>query len=322
MRATWKMTTLLAVALATAGPVGRTGLAAEPPERPAPAARRADEGLFEKGYLLALTGKFAEARAVFESLREAFPESAHLAEALFWTGYCRVEAGEYKEAAEAYARLAREHPASAFADDALLKLGEVYQVHLKDYKKAIEAYARLGRLEDNPLAPVALNRGGQILQYRYNDFDQARDNYQRAVDVAENQQASRAVSPPVPNTSAAQAKQEIVQLDNNMADDYQAMRWYVQGRNEQEAGNWGAANTFNGRIITAYPDSPLVPEAMIGIAECLTREGELEKAREKYAEILERFPESEAAKSAKAAREAVERAIEIRASRRRSRRGR
>ena len=321
MRATLKMTAILALALAAAGPLAGTGLAAEPPERPAPVARRADEGLFEKGYLLALTGKFAEARAVFESLREAFPESAHLAEALFWTGYCRVEAGEYKEAAEAYARLAREHPASAFADDALLKLGEVYQVHLKDYRKAIEAYARLGRLEDNPLAPVALNRGGQIYQYRYNDFDRARDNYQRAIDVDAKQRAGRAVEP-VPNISAAQAKQEIVQLDNNMADDYQAMRWYVQGRNEQEAGNWGAANTFNGQIITAYPESPLVPEAMLGIAECLTREGELEEAREKYAEILERFPESEAAKRAAPAKEAVERASEIRASRRRSRRGR
>lgn len=76
------------------------------------------------------------------------------------------------------------------------------------------------------------------------------------------------------------------------------LAWYWLGELQLNAGSLDGAEQAFGYLIAAYPDHWRVPASTYSLGEVFRRKGELDRARVQYHRVLERFPESPAARLA------------------------
>jgi tetratricopeptide (TPR) repeat protein len=95
---------------------------------------------FAHADLLARQRKYSEALALFESVTKRFAATPLLDDAMMRTGDLHLLLNETDSALVVFGRIINDMPTSILRDRAQMKIGEVYEVRLKDKHKAIEAY--------------------------------------------------------------------------------------------------------------------------------------------------------------------------------------
>ena len=95
---------------------------------------------FAHADLLARQRKYSEALALFESVTRRFAATPLLDDAMMRTGDLHLLLNETDSALVVFGRIINDMPTSILRDRAQMKIGEVYEVRLKDKHKAIEAY--------------------------------------------------------------------------------------------------------------------------------------------------------------------------------------
>jgi cellulose synthase operon protein C len=95
---------------------------------------------FAHADLLARQRKYSEALALFKSVTKRFAATPLLDDAMMRTGDLHLLLNETDSALVVFGRIINDMPTSILRDRAQMKIGEVYEVRLKDKHKAIEAY--------------------------------------------------------------------------------------------------------------------------------------------------------------------------------------
>ncbi|MBC8111355.1 MAG: tetratricopeptide repeat protein [Verrucomicrobia bacterium] len=113
-----------------------------------------DYAVFQKGVLLGLLKRNAEAKNTFDEVVKKFPDSPFVDDALFQKANLDFEQGNYKTAIESFSRLVTEKSASDFVPTALLKRAaaygntQQYDAAVADYKKILEEYPQHPAADD------------------------------------------------------------------------------------------------------------------------------------------------------------------------------
>lgn len=115
-----------------------------------------DFKLFDEGKRLRNEQKWREAIAVFQKLRQQFPQSVYADDAQFWIAYCFKKQGDKtEEAFRNYEKLVQEHPQSSWVDDAEAEMVELARDLVaqgkSEYRRyvdtALEKESRMARLQ-------------------------------------------------------------------------------------------------------------------------------------------------------------------------------
>jgi len=172
--------------------------------------------------------------------------------------------GQAVEAKRAFHDFVRCYPDSKHLPRALLGLGMVEHLHLRDYEKALLAYRRLVFLfPKHETAPVALERMADIYANNLNDYPAA--------------------------IATLQVLSQKYKTRNGRGDFYlERIGWNYFMMEEYDQ-----AREASQRFLKKYPDSPLAERAVVRYADSYYVQNRTSEALKAYQEALERFPKGE-----------------------------
>jgi tetratricopeptide (TPR) repeat protein len=98
---------------------------------------------FSRAELLVRQRKYSEALARFESVAARFASTPLIDDAMMRIGEMHLLLNKADSAIVCFGKIVNDMPTSILRDRAQMKIGEVFEVNLKDRKKAIEAYEAL-----------------------------------------------------------------------------------------------------------------------------------------------------------------------------------
>jgi len=157
----------------------------------------------------------------------------------------------------------RKYPKAYASRDALLKLADVYANRLKDARKAIETWERFIQLyPDDDRCPTARLNIADTYANSLSEYERAIAEYRRYL-------------------------QDYPEKDNCPSVHVKLAQVYHQALKDLK----GALKEYEA-ILQLYPDWDGLAGVLKAIGDILLQMGEKEKAEEKYAELVKRFPRS------------------------------
>jgi TolA-binding protein len=138
-----------------------------------PAAHAQSTNDFEAARRLYQDGKWQDALAAFQNFEVAYPFSAVLPDAIRYEGWCWFNLHRYDEAANAFGRVLRDYPATTAAAEAMLKKAECHRA-LKQFDQATQLYRLFQAKypQDALIAQAML--GEAATQFDAKDYDGAK----------------------------------------------------------------------------------------------------------------------------------------------------
>lgn len=224
----------------------------------------ADKVLYELGWAHLELGQRAESIAAFQRLGSDYPKSPLAVESLFRVGESLYEAGKFPEAAKVYSETQSRAGAGELGEKAAHKLGWSY---FKTDKLAEAAGAFEGQLKTYPAGTLSGDAEfllGECL-YKQKQWEPALVRY--ATVIAANHPT------------------------------YQALATYRSGECAAALEQWDASLKFHQRVLAAFPEFDLTPEARFGLGWALQQQGKLEEAIPFYEEVTEETDTETAAKA-------------------------
>ena len=179
---------------------------------------------------------------------------------LFSKGIKLESLGRLDAAEGIYREIYTKYPQADEASEALLKLARIEQYDRQDEQRALLNYLQLEH--DYPASPLVLQAreaAAQIIKYTLRDYSRAIEFYHRLLELD--------------NGTPDRYYYEI-------ADCYFRLKNYPQARIELET------------LLEQYPDSPLVAEALYRRGGILLLEGQGEKARNNWQQLIENYSDS------------------------------
>lgn len=283
-------------------------LANERPDSPLAA-----EAWFRAGELLYEQNQHGEAASCLEAALESPAADAELTEqALHLLGWARFEAGDHPAALGAFRRQLQSAPAGELAGDGRVMLGECHYA-LGQHTDALAAYREaLDTPPDSPeLVGPALLHAGQAAG-QTGDWEGSLRWLDRAAEAlgegAKSDEAAYERAWALVNLKRPEEARPVFQRLVNAGDGPLAARsQFMLGELQLADEKYeDAVRTFF-RVAYGYGgrEAPAEfhtwqSESLFEAARCLEQLGRDEAARKLYAEVLERFPESEKARHARA----------------------
>ncbi len=134
---------------------------------------------FQKGVILGLQNKVAEAKTNFDLVVKNYPSSTYIDNAMYQKSQLAFEQGDYAGAARGFGRLITSKPQSSFVPFALLKRG-LANFNLQKYNPAANDYKRiLDEFPSHPAANSAISALQEVLtaQNKTAEFDRYLTKY-------------------------------------------------------------------------------------------------------------------------------------------------
>lgn len=245
--------------------------------------------LAEVRYLLA---DFEGARRLYLAVLEKFPLFPRMAEVLYDIGWSSLRTGDYDQAADVFSRLLERYPRSALTLDAAYRIGDC-RFAAGNYAPAIEAYEAV--LERNPEAPFAGQaalRSGQAMYYS-GDHNRALHAAERVIsqyplpDILDEAQNLKGMS-----LMKLQRFPEAIDIfktivkPSKLADEsiYQAGACYYAMR------EFNRANETWERLLSEFPRSPRVDDAVSGMLDRYMSRGQNTRAARLADELAAKYP--------------------------------
>jgi outer membrane protein assembly factor BamD (BamD/ComL family) len=169
--------------------------------------------------------------------------------------------------------------------EALFRVGEIYEINLKDYPEAIKAYELLG---------TRFPQSSFSLSAYYNLYQISRFN-QKPVDMEKYKQT---IITRFPTSTYALMLSNPKYLENLQKENKEMEDFYQQTYSLFQQGNCGQASVKAKEGIEKYKDTDLVPKFLFIAAQCVGRTGDLRGYKSALSEVVKLYPESEVAKSA------------------------
>lgn len=170
--------------------------------------------------------------------------------------------------------------------EALFRVGETYENQLKDYPEAIKAY--------------------ELLAQRYPQSKYTQSAYYNLYQIARfNQQPSqmelhkqRLISQ-FPSSTYALMLSNPNYLENLQRENKEREDYYQATFNHYKQGHCGQATQMAREGLAKYSDSDIAPMFQFIIAQCTGRSGDIRAYRAELNRVIELYPQSEVAQSAK-----------------------
>lgn len=237
-------------------------------------------------FLVALVACLAAITActLIPELGEATAEDAYS------VGAEAMEREDYLLAIEAFKHVTMVSPLSDWADDALIGLADAHRA-ISDYALAEEGYRRvMSDYPRSPLVPEATYKLGLSFYDQSLPAELDQSMTFSAIEQLEHFVATYPESGLVP-----EAEERIAELRARLAEKaYGAAALYLQIKNP------GAARVYLEAIVEDYPDTEWAPRALLEIARSYIREGATAKAAEAYDRVIELYPGTDEAATARA----------------------
>jgi TolA-binding protein len=213
-----------------------------------------EEATFSLGYTYFRSQDFDQAREVYRDLIFSFPRSQLTAKAQYGIGDAYFNEGLYSEAVREYRRVLDRYPTTPFAADAAGSLQYAY-IALNDEDGVDVLIDSLVTADgDSPVVDLLRFKRAEVL-YQSGRQDEALSNFQDFVRVASSQEL-------LPEA------------------------YFYIGSIYVAQGDYAAADSYLGQLISEYGDSARRPEAAVQL-------GEVYLAQERYDSALETFESAE-----------------------------
>ncbi len=257
------------------------------------------QGLVVMARALAGQSRYEEAQqALNDVVRNHRPTSAY-PHALLLTGSLHKETGAMTEAKEAWTRLATDslQIPPGMRESALLELGDIHLIG-GDAAQALVMYERAVPLGGTRRHEVMLR--ASIAAERAGALEKAGGFVKRLLQDSSAQAFRReAILKAIRIAVAGKNAQEAVRLTTEFADRYpddaEIPRLLVSAAQlaQNPLKEYRQALEFSERVLTDHATSPLVDDALYGVATALHHSGSLDEAVERYESLIHRFPSSE-----------------------------
>jgi TolA-binding protein len=225
-----------------------------------------DRALYKMGFAALRSDAFEDAQRCFATLVEEHAKSELFHESLFLLGETLYRRGNYEEAAVALKRVLKEAPRHAVRPKALFRLGLAYG-ELERWKESADALSALAR--ETP------------------DFENAAE--------AELYRG-RALAALGDARSARTAFDRVIALDRGVL----SGRAHLEiGKIYQRGNNLDQALSEYLKVAVLYADASAVGEALLLAGEVLEAQGDVERARSQYRELIEKHPKTQFAATAR-----------------------
>ncbi len=175
--------------------------------------------------------------------------------------------GRAQEALDSYRQVLALHPETSEAAGALYRIARLWQFDLENPQQALLKYLQLERdYSTSDKIQMAREAAARIVKFDLRDDMRAIGYYQRLID-------------------SQQGEQDTYRYE--MADSYFRLENYPQARIELE------------NLLSAYPHSPLTPDALHRKATILVLENRLDEAQQDWQRLADEFPDSSYANRAR-----------------------
>ncbi len=170
--------------------------------------------------------------------------------------------------------------------EAMFRVGEVYETLLKDYPEAINAYERLvARFPQETYSLQSLYNLYQIARFTNKPADAER--YKQAI-IAN-----------FPSSPYAQMLSNPNYIEEMRQKEQEQTTFYQQVLNLYSNGNFIEASRMAQTGLERYPGSDFEPLFLFIYAQGLGKSGEIRRYKDELSRVVDLFPKSEVAKSAK-----------------------
>lgn len=259
------------------------------------------EVAFQNAYASFDAGNYEEAeRQLLEVYRNA-PADNRSGEALFWAGEAAFRAGRYTQAEDHFIRFLQEFPDHRQADPARYVLAWThfrkgdYAAAAAGFEEFLSVYERTG--ETVPYYADALLRLGDSY-YSLGRFDEAQRVYDRVPEAtSDGQGADYALFQTAQSQNARGEADAALTTLERLLSEYpdsgllpQAL--YLRGSIYFNRDAFSEAVAAYSRVVENYPDSPVAPRALLAIGDAHFNAGSYPEAESSYRAILSRYPES------------------------------
>ncbi len=225
-----------------------------------------DRALYKMGFAALRSESYEDAERCFQALVDEHAQSDLFHESLFLLGETLYRRGEYEKAVTSLTRVLKEAPRHAVRPKALFRLG-LAQGELEHWKESVEALSTLARESQDfeNAAEAELYRG-------------------------------RALAALGDARSARTAFDRVIALDRGVL----SGRAHLEiGRLHQRAGNLDQALSEYLKVAVLYADAGAVGEALLLAGEVLEAQGDVERARSQYRELIDKHPSTQFAATAR-----------------------
>lgn len=172
----------------------------------------------------------------------------------------RENRGQLQTAEQLYLKLKDDFSHTEEASKALYRVARIYQYDYQDARQALVYYLQLEKgYPDSRDSHAARQEAARIIKFSLRDYSQAIEFYQRLMSVGQG---------------------ELDQYLYEIADCYFRLENYSQARIELET------------LITDYPDSSLIADAMFRRGSLLVLEGKKEQAKTCWEGLIDQYPDS------------------------------
>jgi len=212
------------------------------------------------------------------------------AEDAYTVGVDALEREDYLLAIEAFTRVTMVSPLGDWADDALVGLGDAHRA-IGEYAIAEEEYRRLvSDYPRSPLVPEAEYKVGLSYYEQSLPAELDQSMTRSAID-----QFDRFVEAYPSSDLVPDARQRITELRARLASkEFAAAMLYVKLRDPK------AARLYLEAVVADYPDTDWARRALLEIARSHASEGATALADQAYDRVMELYPGTEEAASARA----------------------
>ncbi|MBC7693012.1 MAG: tetratricopeptide repeat protein [Methylotenera sp.] len=223
--------------------------------------------------------------------------------------------GKYQAAVNEFEKVSQKDPESPLGLRALFRAATTQMLYLSEYNEAIRKFNRVVDLsKDSAMSWDAQKQIGEIYFSKTEQYNQAILHYKKLIQL-------KPEGPGVPEFTFRIAKSHfyLMQFDESIAafkeiaQRYKSTPWAEKAAYEigvtsfTRGGHPGAPDTVSvspheayqeamdsfGRFIKLYPESPLIPLAKFGIANCLEEMDQLDAAYHQYEAIRSTYPSSQ-----------------------------
>lgn len=248
---------------------------------------------YRAAYAPCFQGRFADAASTLGTFAAEHADHDRSGDALFFRAYALAQLGQYNEAIDTYLALANSRPTHRYADDALIKAAEIHERQLGEYDKAISLYERcLEQYPNGALNVVAMNNAARAAVGN-RAFAQADRQYQNVIglngEIAQQAPGNDWVEDSYYNRFA---KERIEFLRAHSDHGYTPLGAYMDAVDLDVAGRPEECRERLQKIIRTWPDSAILDDCKLYLADQLRRQGDLKAAAGAYEQWLREFPKS------------------------------
>ncbi|MBI4456133.1 MAG: tetratricopeptide repeat protein [Acidobacteria bacterium] len=223
--------------------------------------------LFEKGLKYYFVKDFESAQSYFRQAAETNPESSFGITSRFYWGLCLYRQNRYQETIEVFRTLVEQFPESMYTPEAMYHIGLSLQAkgspeYEKYFLRTIQQYpnASWAQFSRERLKEANFDLG--MRHFDHQEFEMAQKYFRQA------------------------------SQDQTATFQYRARSQYFVAICDFKSENWQQAAREFKRLISAYPDSEWVAEALYHLGLCYTRLRRQKLAEESFRDVWVRFPKT------------------------------